>query len=112
MASVAPKGILGLGAESDVSTVLRGRRLLVEQDWRCLIDAHDRQFTGRRPAGVHVELEVVPPGIGGAGGAPAMQDPTRLDGARWPTKWWGMGGTGAGRDDCPGHDGGRERTRT
>jgi hypothetical protein len=61
-----------LGAEADVSTVLRGRRLFVELDWRCRIDAHDRQFTGRRPAGVHVELEVIPPGIGGTGGAPAM----------------------------------------
>ena len=112
MASVAPKGILGLGAEADVATVLRGRRLLVELDRGRRIDAHDRQLAGRRPAGVHVELEVIAPWIGGGGGAPAMQDSTGLDGARWPTEWWGMGGTGAGRDDCPRHDGCREGTRT
>jgi hypothetical protein len=39
-------GILGMGAESDVSTVLRGRRLLIELDWRRWVDAYNCQFTG------------------------------------------------------------------
>jgi hypothetical protein len=83
MASMAPAvGILGMGAEgADMSTMLRRRRLLVELDWRCRIDAHDRQFTGRRAAGVHVQLEVIPPGICRAGRSPAMLDATGLDGA-------------------------------
>jgi hypothetical protein len=81
--SVAPAvRVLGMGAEAEVSTVLLGRgRLLVELDWRSRIDAHDRQFTGRRAAGVHVELEVIAPGICRAGGSPAMVDATGLDGA-------------------------------
>lgn len=56
-----------------MSTVLRGRRLFVELDrGRRRIDAYDRQLTGRRAAGVHVEIEVIPPGVGRAGGPPAM----------------------------------------
>jgi hypothetical protein len=78
--------ILGLGAESDVSTVLRGRRLLIELDWRCWVDAYDCQFTGCRSAGVHVELEVIPPGIRSTGGASAMLDAMGLNGAGGPAK--------------------------
>jgi hypothetical protein len=78
--------ILGMGAESDVSTVLRGRWLLIELDWRCWVDAYDRQFTGCRSAGVHVELEVISPGIRGTGGASAMLDATGLNGAGGPAK--------------------------
>jgi hypothetical protein len=45
VASEASMRILGMGAESDVSTVLGGRGLLIELDWRCWVDAYDRQFT-------------------------------------------------------------------
>ena len=78
--------ILGMGAESDVSTVLRGRRLLIELDRRCWVNAHDCQFTGRRSAGVHVELEVISPGIGSTGRASAMLDSTGQNGAGGPAK--------------------------
>jgi hypothetical protein len=80
--------ILGMGAESDVSTLLGGWRLLIELDWRCWVDAYDCQFTGCRSAGVHVELEVSPPGIRGTGGAFAMLDATMmgLNGAGGPAK--------------------------
>jgi hypothetical protein len=78
--------ILGMGAESDVSTVLGGRRLLIELDWRCWVDAHDCQLTGCRSAGVHVELEVISPGICSAGGASAMLDATELHEAGAPAK--------------------------
>jgi hypothetical protein len=79
--------ILGMGAESDVSPVLRGRRLLIELDWRCWIDAYDRQFTGCRSVGVHVELEMISPGIRSAGRASAMLDAaTGLNGAGGPAK--------------------------
>lgn len=80
--------ILGMGAESDrdVSTMLRGRRRLIELDWRCWVDAHDCQFTGCRSAGVHVELEVISPGIRSTGGASAMLDATGLNGAGGPAE--------------------------
>jgi hypothetical protein len=78
--------ILGMGAESDVSTVLRGRGLLIELDWRRWVDAYNCQFTGCRSAGVHVELEVISPGIRSTGGASAMLDAMGLNGARGPAK--------------------------
>jgi hypothetical protein len=112
LASEAPMCILGMGAESDVSTVLRGRRRLIELDWRCWVDAHDCQFTGCRSAGVHVELEVSSPGIRSTCGASAMLDATGLNGAGGPAeRRRGTRRTGSGKDSCPGHDGGRERTR-
>jgi hypothetical protein len=86
VASETPMCILGMGAESDVSTVLRGRRLLIELDWRRWVDAHDGQFTGCRSAGVHVELEVISPGICSTGRASAMLDAMRLNGAGGPAK--------------------------
>jgi len=76
--------ILGMGAESDVSAVLRRRRLLIELDRRCWVDANDCQFTGCRPAGVHVELEVTSPGIRSTSGSSAMLDATGLNEAGGP----------------------------
>ncbi len=66
--------ILRVAAEAEVSTVLRGRRLLVELDRRRRVDAYDREFAGRRSTGVQVEIEVISPGVRCAGGSPAMQD--------------------------------------
>jgi len=106
--------ILGVAAVAEVSTVLRGRRLLVELDRRRRVDAYDRQFTGRRSTRVQVEIEVITPGVRRAGGPPAMQDAAGQDGAGWHAtrrRKWGAGGrrrTGS----CPGHDGCRERSRT
>ena len=60
---------------AEVSTMLmllRGRRLLGELDRGRRIDAYDGQFAGHRSSGVHVEIEVIAPGVRGAGGPPAM----------------------------------------
>jgi hypothetical protein len=104
--------ILGVAAEAEVSTMLRGRRLLVELDRRRRIDAYDRQLAGRRSTGVQVEIDVISPGIRCAGGSPAMQDAAGEDGAGWHAERWGERGAGGRRCGCPGHDGCRERTRT
>jgi hypothetical protein len=104
--------ILGVAAVAEVSTVLRGGRLLVELDRGRRVDAYDGQFAGRRSAGVQVEIEVISPGVRRAGGPPAMLDATRQDGAGWPAERRGKWGAGGGRGSCPGHDGCREGTRT
>jgi len=104
--------ILGVATVAEGSTVLRGRRLLVELDRRRRVDAYNRQFTGRRSTGVQVEIEVISPGVSRAGGPPAMQDAAGQDRARWPAKRRGKWGAGGRRRSCPGHDGCRERTRT
>jgi hypothetical protein len=73
VAARASERTLGVATEAQMSTVLRGRRLFVElnRGWR-RIDAYDRQLTGRRAAGVHVETEVISPGVGRASRTPAM----------------------------------------
>lgn len=112
VASVALVRILGVAAVAEVSTMLRGRRLLVELDRRRRVDAYNRQFTGRRSTGVHVEIEVISPGVRRAGGPPATLDAAGQDGAGWPAERRGKRGAGGRRGNCAGHDGCRERTRT
>ena len=46
--------------------LLRGQWLLGELDRGRRVDAHS-QFAGRRPSGVHVEIEVIAPGVRRAG---------------------------------------------
>ena len=100
-----------MGTEAEMSTLLRRRGLLIELDRRRRIDAYDRQFTGCRSAGVHVELDMIAPWVGSAGRSPAMQDATGQNGAGRGGEWGGLGRAGSRRYNCPGHDGGRERTR-
>src|SRR6266851_5850510 len=99
-------------AEANMSTVLGGRRLLVELDRRRRVDAYNCQFTGCRATRIHVEIDVIPPGVRCAAGPPAMLDTARLDRAGCPAERWRKWGAGGGRRSCPGHDGCRERTRT
>ena len=68
--AVAP--LWDLGTKAEVSTLLRRRRVLIELDRGCRVDAHDGQFAGCRPSRVHVELEVRTPGIRSSGGSSAL----------------------------------------
>ena len=113
VASEAPVRILGVAGVAKVSTMLlRGRRLLGELDRGRRVDAYDGQFAGRRPSGVHVEIEVIAPGVCRAGGPPAMLNAAGQDGTGWRAERRGKWGAGSRRRSCSGHDGCRERTRT
>ena len=68
VASKAPVRILGVASVAEVSTMLlRGQRLLSELDRGRQVDAHDGQLAGHRSSGVHVEIEVIAPGVRRAG---------------------------------------------
>src|SRR5712675_1878926 len=101
-----------MSTEPDMSTVLRRGRLLIELKCWGRIDAYDGEFAERRSAGVHVEFDMISPGIRGGAGPPALQSAAGLNRAGCPTERWGQRWTSSGRRRCPGHDGSRERTLT
>jgi hypothetical protein len=110
-ASMASMRTLGMSGKAEMSTVLRRGRQVIELNLRGRVDAHDGQFAGCRPTGIHVEFEMCAPWVSGTGRSPAVLYTAGLDWTGCSTEWRGKGWTDSGRGNYPGHDGRRERTR-